>query len=214
MKNLVEEYQQHKDSQNPILKPWRVFSVIIGLFSLASATEQLVKWEGFILLLIETYRLTFHPVIGFLLSWIDIDFSPLFYDYLSLGILVGGAYIRAIRSGERAAGFKSKLPSRDFKENLRVTALAFQRVLYWLLFLATYAYAVLVGFDQKAEERFWWNYYERRRVPMKYMNRKVRKRVVIAFAKHIGSVKVFQWLVLVLFLLLVLLTVNITILKD
>jgi len=81
--------------KNPLSIVWNVVSVIGTILGLVSFADDFITWKNIFLKLIESYR----SIINFPFDLINLDLNKYLIDYLFIGSLCGGSYIKALTYG-------------------------------------------------------------------------------------------------------------------
>ena len=96
----------NKNETNPLILLWNTLGTIGGIISIASMlqkwNEDLVKWKGFILTIIETYQQIIRPIFEFLSAFLPFNIPPFFQDYLVFGCIIAVSEFRAMRKREKS----------------------------------------------------------------------------------------------------------------
>lgn len=81
-----------KDKKNPLSTLWNIIGTIGGVISLSSLAENwagdLVKWKGFILSFIESYRLMTQTIMDAVFFWLPFHIPQTVSDYIVLGVMI------------------------------------------------------------------------------------------------------------------------------
>jgi len=79
------------------VKVWLLLSGFIASASLASLSEAVAKWKGFILAGIEFYREYIRlPFSSLIIEYLSIRYTHDFFDFISIGLIMSVAMIRSI----------------------------------------------------------------------------------------------------------------------
>ncbi|MEM8931092.1 MAG: hypothetical protein AAGE94_07945 [Acidobacteriota bacterium] len=193
------------NDKNPLKSVWTWFSTISGIVSLASMVDNLVAWKGFIEALVLHYQRLVYPVFDLMLAWLPFQIPRALCDYLVLGCIVGGSYIRTLSSVEQLRGYGSRLIPLDFE-----LAGLVSRVFGWPVVLGYYTVRLLSKgrFDEDAERRRWDRHFEKNPSKLKTHDDAVDGMIRHMFGKYMEPVKFFQWLGAILFGTFLLLIVN------
>jgi len=206
--SLLTEYKTHQKNHNPLAVIWNIFSIITGLLSLASIADTLTQWKSFFLKVISLYRSIFHPLFEYLFSWVWFPIPTYIYDYLIIGFLIATTYVRALKVRRRVEGLSGiflGLHRSDIRNILDAIGLLLARTIFWPFFFFVYLYRLIKGFNEekskkKASELWPENTPDRDGL--------IEEDVMFDFADYIESIRFFQWLGTLAFLLILLLTVN------
>ncbi len=94
--------------RNPFLTVWNVFSTFCGIVALSSMGEtllsNLLKWKGFILKIIESYRAVTEPVFAFLFEWLPFSVPMWVGDYLTFGSVLVASVLKGMKSSDALTG--------------------------------------------------------------------------------------------------------------
>ena len=95
---LVDE-EQTQQPKNPLIRLWNILGIFGGIISLSSMVQNwfddLLKWRGFILEVVESYRAIVTPVFEFLFGWM-FDVPTWLVDYIVIGVLIFFSAVRGL----------------------------------------------------------------------------------------------------------------------
>ena len=81
----------------PLISLWNVLGVVGGILGLASLHESLVDWRAFIREIIDIYQSIVYPVVHGMTGWLGWRAPDRLIDYLVIGTVVMGSYLRTRR---------------------------------------------------------------------------------------------------------------------
>jgi len=152
--SIIEEAERRTQSGNPLARLWSVISFVSGLLGLASIADDLVRWKGFFLQVINAYRALIHPFFEFLFSWVWFPIPTFVFDYLFIGILLTASYIRSEAEVGKIAREQWDLSwSGVFSWKLVLVIIV--QIFLWPLVLVVNLLTVIRGFDEQAQLRRW-----------------------------------------------------------
>ena len=124
--------RKNDNNFNPLSKIWEIFSIISGLISVVSLTDNFIAWKGFLPEIITSYKnIVYYPF-----KFLEINWNEHIIDYLFIGVLCGIAFIKAIEFGEK----NSLLNNRGNPKLVRVV--------YFLIYLLLWPVGIIITFKQ------------------------------------------------------------------
>jgi len=117
---------------NPFKKLWNFVTTIGGILGLASLGDDFIAWKNVIPDMIEAYKV----IIYFPFRFFEIGLSDTVVDYLFLGSICGGAFIKAIDFGEKNVLLNTYGNGKSV------------RIFYFILYLLFWPLAILISLKQ------------------------------------------------------------------
>jgi len=177
------------NNSNPLKSIWNWFSTISGIVGLASLLDNLLVWKGFIGKFIGFYQSLIYPIFNFLFTWVPFSIPNYVYDYLVLGIIVAGSYIRTLTSIDEIQGYGSNIIPLD----LEFTGVII-RVVGWPFVLGAYSIRLIIKrFDEKKEEERWLSHYKNNPPKGGDLENRVKSMVRYSYGVYMEPIKFFQW---------------------
>jgi len=180
---------------------WNFLSGIASVAGLASLADSIIKINGFVNIIIETYQSIFYPIFEFVFSYFSFNPPHYFYDYLIIGALIISSHIQALKSVDsyRGHGHSRLIPSDFiFDRHVDTVSVILGRLLFWPLLLLEYLIKnFTLKFDEEAKTKGWTNHFEEEANPRydsETLKNQVKRMVKFEYSSYLEHKRFFQWL--------------------
>lgn len=99
--------------KNPLIVLLNVLGFVGGILTLSSLVQDwwkdLLRWKGFLAVIIDTYRSIVYPIYHTVFSWVSLSPPPWFYDYVTFGLIVNVAFFRSFGRSMTVKSAKDEL---------------------------------------------------------------------------------------------------------
>jgi hypothetical protein len=101
----LDEIKKAWKNAPPIVKPWLILSAFLSFASIASLSQTVFEWKGFLLNAVLFYRESVsQPLAGTLQQWVHVSLPPSFFEAAAIWAVCGTALVRSFWFDARQTG--------------------------------------------------------------------------------------------------------------